>query len=346
MTRPLFSLQQIAERVGGRVDGDGGYQVSGLGTLESADASLLSLYTSTRYQQQLSATQAGAVLISGEHRDQTGLHAIVVDDPYAAFAQLTHLFDRNSTVTPGIHPSAVVAATASIAEGVQICANVVIGERTVVEAGCYIGANTVIGERCVVGEASRLNPNVTLYSDTVLGQRVLIHSGAVLGADGFGFAPYQGTWFKIAQLGAVIVEDDVEIGACTTVDRGALDNTVLRQGVKLDNQIMVAHNVEIGEHSAVAACVGIAGSTRIGKGVRIAGGAGLAGHISIADNSYISGMAMVTNSVKEAGSYSSGTALEPTASWRRNVVRFRQLDQLVGRVKELEKKIKEIEGHS
>jgi len=346
MTSPLFSLQQIAATVGGRVDGDAEFQVSGLGTLENAQSDQLSLYTSSRYKPQLTATSAGAVLIKEDDRALAGCHAIVVPDPYAAFAQLTHLFDRNVTFVPGIHPSAVIDDTARIADDVQICANVVIGADTVLESGCYVGANTVVGERCVLAEGCRLNANVTLYNEVRLGRRVLIHSGAVLGADGFGFAPHEGRWFKIAQLGAVVIEDDVEIGACTTVDRGAVDDTVIREGAKLDNHIMVAHNVEIGEHSALAAMVGIAGSTKVGKGVRIAGAAGIAGHLTIADNSYIGGMAMVTKSINEAGAYASGIPLEPTAVWRRNVVRFRQLDKLAGRVKELEEKFKEIEGHS
>lgn len=346
MTTHMFTLQQLAAKVGGRVDGDAEYPISGLGTLENAQSAQLSLYTGSRYQAQLAATSAGAVLIREDDRASTQCHAIIVSDPYAAFAQLTHLFDRNYSVEPGVHASAVIAPSASIGSRAQVCANAVIGADSIIGDGAYIGANAVVGQRCTVGQDSRLNPNVTLYNDTRLGKRVIVHSGAVLGGDGFGFAPYEGTWYKIAQLGAVVIEDDVEIGACTTIDRGALDDTIIRQGVKLDNQIMLAHNVEIGAHSAIAACVGIAGSTRVGKGVRIAGGAGIAGHLTIADSSYIGGMAMVTNSIKEAGSYSSGTALEPTASWRRNVVRFRQLDKLAGRVKELEQKIKEIEGHS
>ncbi|MCV6588107.1 MAG: UDP-3-O-(3-hydroxymyristoyl)glucosamine N-acyltransferase [Marinobacterium sp.] len=346
MTERAFTLQQIAEQTGGQVDGDPQYRVTGLATLESAEAGQLSLYTGSRYLQQLVDSTAGAVLINAEERAQASCHAVIVDDPYAAYARLTHLFDRNSGLAAGIHPSAVIAESASVSETAQICANVVIGENSVIADDCYIGANTVVGERCQLGSGCRLHANVTLYNDVRLGERVIIHSSAVLGADGFGFAPWKESWFKIAQLGGVVVGDDVEIGACTTIDRGALDNTLIDNGVKLDNQIMVGHNVEIGEHSAIAACTGIAGSTRIGKHVRIAGGAGIAGHISIADHSYISGMAMVTGSVRKAGSYSSGTALEPTATWRRNVVRFRQLDSLAGRVKELEQKIKEIEGHS
>lgn len=346
MSMPLYSLKYVAAQVGGVVDGDDAYEVSGLGTLENAGPAQLSLYTGSRYLAQLSATVAGAVLVRKEDRASVHGHAIVVSDPYAAYAQLTHLFDRNTSVVPGVDPTACISASAVIADDVQICAGAVIGEGSQIGPGCYIGANTVVGARCDIGADSRLAANVTLYNDVTLGERALIHSGAVIGADGFGFAPHEGKWFKIAQLGGVTVGDDVEIGACTTIDRGALDDTIIGDGVKLDNQIMVAHNVEIGEHSAIAACTGIAGSTKIGKHVRIAGGAGIAGHITIADNSYISGMAMVTGSVKKAGSYSSGTALEPTASWRRNVVRFRQLDKLASRVKELEEKIKDIEGHS
>ena len=346
MTAQTYTLQQIAERVGGKVDGDLAYPIRGLATLTSAQADQLSLYTNSRYLDQLVQTDAGAVLIKAEDRDQASCQAIVVDDPYAAFAQLTHMFDRSMGFSVGIDPSASIAADAQVADDVQICANAVVGAGSIVESGCYIGPNTVVGERCHVGKNSRLNANVTLYNDITLGECVLIHSGAVLGADGFGFVPHEGKWFKIAQLGGVTVENDVEIGACTTIDRGALDDTIIREGAKLDNLIMIAHNVEIGEHSALAACVGVAGSTRIGARCQIAGGVGITGHITVADDCFISGMSMVTNSIKEAGSYSSGTALEPTASWRRNVVRYRQLDKLAGRVKQLEEKIKEIEGHS
>jgi UDP-3-O-[3-hydroxymyristoyl] glucosamine N-acyltransferase len=214
----------------------------------------------------------------------------------------------------------------------------------VIEAGVCIGAGTYVGPGCFIGQDScigqdsRLYANATVYAGVNIGARVILHSGAVIGADGFGFAPEKGRFIKIAQLGGVMIGNDVEIGANTTIDRGALGDTVIEEGVKLDNQIQVAHNVRIGAHTVVAACAGISGSSKVGRHCMIGGGVGIAGHLTIADGVHLTGMTLVTHDIREAGVYSSGTAIEPNKSWRRNVARFRQLDQWVKRIRELERK--------
>ncbi|MBY4675652.1 UDP-3-O-(3-hydroxymyristoyl)glucosamine N-acyltransferase [Marinobacterium arenosum] len=346
MSAEQLTLQRIAELVGGTLHGDPDYPISGIATLESAGPQQLSFLSNVRYSEQLVSTRAGAVLLSSEYLAKAPGQAIEVADPYAAFAQLSHHFDRTVPLAPGIDASARIAPDADVAADAQVCANAVIGSGTVVESGCYIGPNVVIGERCRVGSGSRLNANVTLYADVRIGHNAIVHSGAVLGADGFGFARQQGRWHKIAQLGGVRIGDDVEIGACTTIDRGALDDTLIGDGVKLDNQIQIAHNVEVGEHTAMAGCAAVAGSTKIGARCMIAGGAGITGHLTIADDSYVTAMSLIGNSIRKSGSYSSGTGFQATQDWRRNVVRFKKLDELARRVKSLEDKLEEIEGHS
>ena len=202
-----------------------------------------------------------------------------------------------------------------------------------------IGAHCVIGARSEIGEGGWLAPRVTLYHDVKIGKRVVIQSGAVLGGEGFGFANDKGVWQKIAQIGGVVLGDDVEVGANTTIDRGALADTIIGNGVKLDNQIMIAHNVQIGDHTAMAGCAGISGSTKIGKHCMIAGGVGMVGHIEVCDNVFVTGMTMVTRSITEPGAYSSGTAMQTAADWKKSAARIRQLDDMAKRLRELEKRL-------
>lgn len=340
-----FSLQQIADRFGGEVIGDPGYQIDSLASLSSAEAHQLSFLANPKYQKQLKATRAGAVLIDSDSAELVVGNAVVVPQPYVVFAQLTHDFvvksgESGISAAANIDKSACIGANVCIAEGAVIGAGVTIADNS------RIGANAVIGERSVIGESAIIHPNVTLYANVVIGKRALIHSGVVIGSDGFGFAPVNGRWLKIAHLGGVRIGDDVEIGANTTIDRGALDDTVIADGVKLDNQVLVAHNVEVGAGTAIAGCTAIAGSAKIGARCQIAGGVGITGHLTIADGTFISAMSLVSKSIKHSGSYSSGTGLDTTRSWRKNVVRFKKLDELNGRVKELEDKIRQIEGHS
>ena len=335
-----FRLQELAQLLDAQLQGNPDCLVTGLGTLQNASAGQLAFLASASYRKQLASTRAGAVLLTAEDASAFSGNCLIVADPYQAYARLSHLFDRKPVAVAGIHPSAVVDATAVVATSASV------GPGAVIEAGAVIGDNVVIGAHSVVGARSRIGndgwlaPRVTLYHDVVVGERVVIQSGAVIGGEGFGFAKQNGQWLKIAQIGGVTIGDDVEIGANTTVDRGALDDTRIGNGVKLDNQIMIAHNVEIGDNTAMAACVGISGSTKIGRNCMLAGGVGLVGHIEICDNMFVTGMTMVTHSITEPGAYSSGTAMQAAADWKKNAVRFRQLDDMARRIRTLEKQQK------
>lgn len=334
-----FTLEQLAEQLGARLQGDGSKVIQGLAALQDAGPAELSFLANRQYQKQLADSQAAAVLLT--EADAAGYpgHALVVADPYLAYAQLSHQFDRKPQSRPGIHPTAVIAESASIDVTASVGPGVVIEAHTVIGARVTLGAQCFVGERSHIGADSWLAPRVTLYHDVHMGERAVIQSGAVIGGEGFGFANQGGKWQKIAQIGGVLIGDDVEIGANTTIDRGALSNTVIGNGVKLDNQIQIAHNVRIGEHTAMAACVGISGSTRIGKHCMIAGGVGMVGHIEICDNVFVSGMTMVTRSITEPGAYSSGTAMQTAGEWKKSAARFRQLDTLAKRVQQLEKQL-------
>ncbi|KGK42513.1 UDP-3-O-(3-hydroxymyristoyl) glucosamine N-acyltransferase [Nitrincola sp. A-D6] len=332
----MYILSELAEYVGGQLSGDPNWRVTGLATLEEAQSDQLSFFANPRYLKQLKASTAGAVLVHASATAHVKYNALVVDDPYLAYARLSQLFDWRDAVLPGICSTATVDATAQIDPSAQICAQAVLAADVIVEAGVYIAPHVVIGRGCRIGKDTRLESGVVLYPDVIIGARVIIHSGSVLGADGFGFARHQQQWVKICQLGGVRIGDDVEIGAGVTIDRGALSPTRIEQGVKLDNQIQIAHNVVIGEHTAIAGCTGIAGSTRIGKRCTLAGMVGVTGHLTLADDTHVTAMSLVSKSIDKPGTYSSGTGLEPHQQWKRNVVRFRQLDDLAKRVRSLE----------
>ncbi|HDZ38129.1 MAG TPA: UDP-3-O-(3-hydroxymyristoyl)glucosamine N-acyltransferase [Marinobacter sp.] len=338
MTQKSYRLGEIAKALGAELRGDPETLVSGLATLQVAGPGQLSFLANPTYAKHLGDTRAAAVIVSPAAAADCPTSALILDNPYLGYAHLSHWFDPAPVAQPGIHPSAVVdaratiAASACIGPGAVIEADVVIGEQVVIGPGCVIGARTRIGAGSV------FRPRVTLAHDVVIGQRCHILSGAVIGSDGFGFASERGEWHRIAQLGRVILGDDVEVGANTTIDRGALDDTVIGNGVKLDNLIQIAHNVRIGDHSAMAAMVGIAGSTRIGSHCVFGGAAGVAGHLEITDQVHLTGMTLVTGDIREPGVYSSGTSADTNRQWRKNAVRFRQLDTLARRIKELEKK--------
>lgn len=340
MTLPTHSAKQLAEIVQGELVGED-RQICGIGTLKSASESQLSFLSNSRYRDELARTQAGVVLVRSEDSGQVPKSAIVVADPYLAYARLSQLFAPNYTESPNstsanIDPTAEVASSARIGAGAVIEAGAVIGERVV------IGSNAVVGRDAKIGHDTRVSANVSIGYGVTVGRRCILHSGAVVGADGFGFAPSREGWQKIAQLGSVVIGDDVEIGACTTIDRGALEDTEIGNGVKLDNQIQIAHNVVIGDHTAIAGGCAIAGSTRIGKRCTIAGMSGITGHLEIADGTHVTAMSLVSRSIKKAGAYSSGTAIEPHRQWKRNAVRFRQLDEMYKRILELEGLVKKL----
>lgn len=335
-----YSLSEIADYVDGVLVGDPTYRVESIGTLEHANADQLSFLSNPKYSDQLTSCNAGVVLLRDEADAAKVRNAILVRNPYLAFAQMTRLFtERLEGWSDLIHPSAVVHSSAELAEDVVVGPNVTIGAHVKIASGCQIGAGSVVGESSVIGPETTLRSNVTIYERVVLGARCIIHSGTVIGADGFGFAPSDGQWVKIHQLGSVVIGDDVEIGANTTVDCGAIENTIIGNGVKIDNLVQIAHNVIIGDNSAIAGCVGIAGSATVGKSCTIAGGAGLAGHIVIADNVHITAMSMVTRSIDHPGSYSSGTALDTTDKWRKSAVRLRRIENMAAQISKLEKQV-------
>ena len=339
MTRITYGLADIAARFGGRVLGDGDTQISQIATLGSAQAGQISFLVSNKYQSQLASTHASAVIVGQADVEATQLPRIVCDNPYLYFAKVCVLLNPSPPVVPGIHPSAVIGVNAKIDSTAHIAAHVVIGAEVRIAAGCAIMSGCNIGDRSTIGENARLYPNVVVYQDCVLGNRLIVHSGAVIGADGFGMALDKDRWLKIPQIGRVIIGDDVEIGANTTIDRGALDDTVIEDGVKLDNQIQVAHNVRIGAHTAIAGCVGIAGSTTIGRYCRIGGSAGILGHLSIADHVEISAFTLIGKSIKDSGSYSGIYPFSSKDEWRKNAVHLRHLDELAEKIKMLQQKM-------
>ncbi len=328
-------------RVGGRVVGNAGRVINGVGTLTGAGPDEISFLTNPRYRRQLAASRAGAIILREADVGQWSGDALLVDNPHLAYARIALLFEPEEGARPGIDPRASVAPEALLGEGVHIGPGAVIEADATIGAGCVIGPGCVIGRNTVIGDETRLVANVVVYARSCIGRRCLVHAGAVIGSDGFGFANDNGAWVKVPQLGRTVIGDDVEIGACTTIDRGAVEDTVIEDGVKLDNLIQVAHNVRIGAHTAIAACTGIAGSTTIGNYCAIGGGVGILGHLTIADRVTITPTSLVTKSIGEAGSYSSGTPLERTDEWQKNFARFKQLDDMARRLRAMERELEE-----
>jgi len=322
-----YSLGELAVRFGLGLRGEPDLRVSRVGTLSHAGRGALSFLANPRYRRQMQSTHATAVLVAAEHVVDCPVAALIDPNPYLAYARIADLLHPQAPAAAGIHSSAVVAA------GVRVPASATVGPLVVIEDDVEMGERVFVGPGCVVqrgariGADSQLMTRVNLYPGVRIGQRCILHAGVVVGADGFGFASNAGTWFKVPQVGSVQVGDDVEIGANTTIDRGAIDDTVVEDGVKLDNQIQVGHNVTIGAHSAIAGCVGISGSVSIGRRCMIGGGVGIAGHLTIADDVAVTGCSLVTTSLKEAGSYSSGMPAVETRKWRRMVAQLRRLDR-------------------
>jgi UDP-3-O-[3-hydroxymyristoyl] glucosamine N-acyltransferase len=292
----------------------------------------LAFLANPKYRHQLAETCAGAVVMREDDADGYRGTALIAADPYVAFAKLAALFEPVPHHSPGIHPSAVVDPSATVASDAHVGAFVSIGARSRIGAGATIGPGCVIGDDCEVGAGTELVARVTLVTRVRLGERVRIHPGAVLGADGFGLAMDAGRWLKVPQLGGVLIGDDCEIGANTTIDRGAIEDTVLEADVRLDNQIQIGHNAFIGAHTARAGCSAVAGSARIGRYCLIGGGAGVLGHLEICDRVVITAMSLVSSTIREPGEYSSGTGLMDNRSWRKNAARFKQLDALARRI--------------
>jgi len=337
-----FSLAELAGRFGGTLLGDPDVRIHQVAPLETAGPQELSFLTNRKYQKLLSTTRAGAVLLAEDYAAAARLPRILCKNPYASYARIAALINPESRPPAGIHAQAVVDARARVA------ATASVGPCTVIESGAEVGDEAIIGANCFVGEqvrigaGTRLHANVSVYHKCEIGQRVILHSGVVIGADGFGMAMDEGRWLKIPQIGRVIIGDDVEIGASTTIDRGALDDTVIEEGVKLDNQIQIGHNCRIGAHTAIAGCTGIAGSTTIGKYCMLGGNAMISGHLTIADHVVVSGGTLVAKSINSPGTYTAVFPMQPHAQWLKNAALLRHLHDLMETVRSLENEVKKM----
>jgi UDP-3-O-[3-hydroxymyristoyl] glucosamine N-acyltransferase len=331
-----YSLRELVARFGGEVVGDPEVRVSRVATLENAGPETIAFLANPRYLRHLATTKAAAVILSPTERDLAQTARIVHEQPYLYFARVSTLLASARTPVPGIHTTATVHSEAHVDSSAEIGPYVVIGRGARVGQGSVIGPGATLGENARVGRDCHLHAHVAIYAECLLGDRVIAHAGVVIGADGFGIAFDGDRWVKVPQVGRVRIADDVEIGANTTIDRGAIDDTVIEDGVKLDNQIQIAHNVHIGAHTAIAACTGIAGSVRIGRHCRIGGAVGIAGHVTIADHVEVSGHTSITKSIDKPGVYSGVYPFEPNRDWRRNAVQLRHLAEIAKRVAALE----------
>ncbi len=336
-----LSLQQIVEQLGGKASGNTETQIVRVGSLALAQAGAISFFSDTKYTTQLKNTSASAVIIGAQHASLTNLPKIIIDNPYAYFAKVSQLLNPTYVASKGIHASAVIEVTAVIPTSCSIAANAVIGANVVLGNNVTIGAGSVVERDCSIADDTVLEANVTIKHGTQIGENCHLFSGCVIGNDGFGYAEEAGLdetkhWVKIPQVGRVIIQDHVDIGANTTVDRGAIDDTVIEEGVKLDNLIQIAHNCRIGAHTVIAGCAGIAGSAIIGKHCKIGGAAMILGHLSIADHVTISPGSMIMRSISKAGTY---TALMPSQThedWLKTAANIRHLSQLTDKIKTLE----------
>jgi UDP-3-O-[3-hydroxymyristoyl] glucosamine N-acyltransferase len=338
-----YNLRELTERLGGSVQGDASTCVTQVASLAQAQSQHIAFLANPKYREQLASSHAGAFILARNMAGATDKPCILADNPYTYFAKVSTLFNAPLRGELGIHERAVIHPSADIGTGVSIAANVVIEQDAVIGAGSSIAAGTVIGQGVQIGTNALIYANVTIYPLCVIGSNVILHSGCVIGADGFGLAPEAGKWLKIPQIGRVIIGDDVEVGANTTIDRGALDDTVIHDGVKLDNQIQVAHNVHIGEHTAIAACTGIAGSAHIGAHCTIGGAAMIFGHIEIADKVNISTNTLITKSLPKAGTYTSALPFSEHSEWLKNAVQMRHLDSMAKRLRTLEQQLASME---
>ncbi|GAB2934556.1 UDP-3-O-(3-hydroxymyristoyl)glucosamine N-acyltransferase [Rheinheimera gaetbuli] len=341
-----YTLGELAEQLDAQLQGDAACSIVAIATLEHAVAGQISFLSNSKYRRFLSQTSASAVLITAQDVPflAPGVSGLIVKDPYVAFARVAQWLDTTPAAAVDIHPTAVIDASAIVGQGVAVAANAVIAAGAVLGDNVQIGAGSFVGEHARIGNNSKLWANTTVYHKVQLGERCIVHSGAVIGADGFGFANEGGHWIKIPQTGSVVIGDECEIGAGTTIDRGAIADTIVGNNVILDNQCQIAHNVHIGNHTAIAGCTVIAGSTKIGSYCIIGGAVCINGHIEICDGVNITGMAMITKSITEKGVYSSGIPATTNADWRKNTAKLRQIDQLYQRVKQLEQRLATVQG--
>ena len=333
------SLGELAVRFGCELRGDPDLRVERVATLAGAGPAALAFLVNPKYRHLLADTRAGAVVLGAADAAGVTCPVLIAPNPYATYARIAAVLHPAPAASPGVHPTAWVAPLA------QIDGSAHVGPHSSVGGGTRIGARAVVGPGCVIegdveiAEDVRLVARVVICRGTRIGTRTIVQPGAVIGGDGFGYAPERGAWVKVPQVGRVVIGADVEIGANTTIDRGAIDDTVIEDGVKLDNQIQIGHNVHIGAHSALAACVGVSGSVTIGKRCQIGGAVGIVGHLSICDDVAVTGLTMVSHSITEPGVYSSGLPAVPAQAWRRAVARLHRLDRMAGQVAALDKKL-------
>lgn len=324
------TLAELSARFKLRLEGDGSHVVSQVDTLRGAGPDAIAFLSNPAYRSDLTGNRAGAVILKAEDLEANPGNSLVADDPYLSYARIACLFDHRPVAEPGTHPNASVDASAAVGEGVHIGPGAVVGRGCRIGDGCSIGPGCVLAEDSQIGAGSRLAANVTLCDGVVLGRRVLIHPGAVIGADGFGIARAHDHWEKVPQLGSVVIGDDCEIGANSCIDRGAIGDTVLEEDVRIDNLCQIGHNCHVGAHTAMAAFTGIAGSTRIGRNCLFAGRSGAHGHIQIADGVTVSAMTMVKKSITEPGTtWSGGFPAQPIRDWQRIVGHLKRLDRTV-----------------
>ena len=333
------TLRELADRFGCELVGDPDRVVERVGTLAAAAEDAVSFLANPLYRSKLAETRAGAVILEARHRDECPVACLVHDRPYATYARIAAYLHPPPPVRAGVHASAVVTDDAEVASSAEVGPQVVIGARCRIGAGAVIGPGTVLDRDVVIGSGTRLAARVTVLDGVRIGARCIVHPGAVIGADGFGFAPENGEWVKIPQVGSVVIGDDVEIGANTAIDRGAIDDTVLEDGVKLDNFVQIAHNVRVGAHTVMAAMSGAAGSTRIGRRCMIGGRVVMINHLDICDDVMLTFGSVVTRSVDKPGVYSGVLPAEEANVWRRNAVRFRRLDSLAQRLLAVEREL-------
>ncbi len=336
-------LKELAIQTGAVIRGDETLAIHGIATLDSATEGDLCFVTEEKYLPKLERCQASVVVLKPEYQGSFAGTVLLHDNPYYIYARASQHFSPYPAIQQGIHPTAVVHESVTLGKGVSIAAQAVVEQGVSIGDYCVIGAGSVVGAGTKLGDNTQIRANVTLHAQSQIGERCIIHSGVVIGDDGFGFAPHEEQWERIVQMGNVRIGDDVEIGANTTIDRAALSSTVIGNGVKIDNLVQIGHNVEIGDNTIIVACCGIGGSTKIGKNCKIGGATGMAGHLDIADGVMITGMSQVTGSLRKPyTSYSSGTGISETGLWRRNVVRFKQLSELTTTVKKLQKQVKKL----
>ncbi len=338
-----YNLAHLAESLNAQLSGDGELLVHRLATFAEAGEGDITFVSDKKLLTQLPECNASAIVLPSALQGTYSGNALFMDNPYLGYALLARLFDSTPNLPARIAASAVIHESAEIGKNVAIADNVVIAAGVKIADNCQIHANVVIGENAQIGEQCKIYPNVTIYYNCQLGKACIIHANTVIGSDGFGNAPYQGRWVKIPQIGRVLIGDDVEIGSSTTIDRGALSDTVIADGVKIDNQCQIAHNVQIGAHTAIAGGSNIAGSTKVGKNCIIGGSVAINGHLTITDKVVITGDSMVMRSIDQAGIYSSGIPAQKNKAWRKATAHTLKIDDLVKRVKELEKQLKKIE---